>query len=184
MSVFSDDLLEQARHLQKLDLKKPKQANLRRAVSSAYYSLFHLLIDEATQLVVATNHKSEPLRLLTARCFEHGTMKSACLGFTEATPRTILRPMWTKLGLDKPKSQRDANAAKLTDVAEAFARLQAERHRADYDLGNNFTRAEVEGLIERAEQARADWRDLRSRDAELAHFFAMGLLCWKMWQNR
>ena len=49
MSVLSDDLLLQAKHLQQLDKLKPKQANLRRAVSSAYYSLFHLLIDEATQ---------------------------------------------------------------------------------------------------------------------------------------
>ena len=42
-----DDLLEQARILAKLDVKKPKQANLRRAVSSAYYAVFHFLVHEA-----------------------------------------------------------------------------------------------------------------------------------------
>ena len=31
------DLLEQAQRLATLDLKKPKQANLRRAISAAYY---------------------------------------------------------------------------------------------------------------------------------------------------
>jgi len=184
MSVFSDDLLQQAKHLQKLDSKKPKQANLRRAVSAAYYSLFHFLIDEATQLVVATSLESKPLRLLTARCFEHGTMKSACLGFAEATPKDLLKPMWAKLGLNKPKAQRSPITAKLTDVAETFAVLQIERHRADYDLGNNFTRDEVKTLIERVEQARQDWRDVKTKDAEVAHFFALGLLCWKMWKDR
>jgi hypothetical protein len=36
------DLLEQAVRLAKLDAKRPKQANLRRAISSAYYALFQL----------------------------------------------------------------------------------------------------------------------------------------------
>ena len=35
-----EDLFSQAETLAKLDAKKPKQANLRRAVSSAYYAVF------------------------------------------------------------------------------------------------------------------------------------------------
>lgn len=46
MSIHKD-LLQQARLLAILDEKRPKQANLRRAISSAYYALFHYLIDEA-----------------------------------------------------------------------------------------------------------------------------------------
>jgi uncharacterized protein (UPF0332 family) len=42
-----EDLLKQAVRLATLDIKKPKQANLRRAISSAYYAVFHLLVDEA-----------------------------------------------------------------------------------------------------------------------------------------
>jgi hypothetical protein len=42
-----EDLLEQAVRLAMLDVRRPKQANLRRAVSSAYYAVFHLLVDEA-----------------------------------------------------------------------------------------------------------------------------------------
>jgi hypothetical protein len=44
---FADDLLEQAYHLLNKDGDDPKEASLRRAVSTAYYALFHLLIDEA-----------------------------------------------------------------------------------------------------------------------------------------
>ena len=42
-----EGLLEQAQHLVKREPKRPKQASLRRAVSTAYYGLFHLLISEA-----------------------------------------------------------------------------------------------------------------------------------------
>ena len=44
---FPEDLLEQAKHLASRERTKPKQASLRRAVSTAYYALFHLLISEA-----------------------------------------------------------------------------------------------------------------------------------------
>ena len=40
---LATDLLEQADHLARRERKRPKQASLRRAVSAAYYGLFHLL---------------------------------------------------------------------------------------------------------------------------------------------
>ena len=48
-----DDLLEQAQQLAQLDARRPKQANLRRVVSSAYYALFHLLASETSALYAA-----------------------------------------------------------------------------------------------------------------------------------
>lgn len=41
--AYADDLLELARHLANLDAGSARQASLRRAVSTAYYALFHLL---------------------------------------------------------------------------------------------------------------------------------------------
>src|SRR5277367_3991443 len=70
---FPDDLLEQAKHLANRERRKPRQASLRRAVSTAYYALFHLLISEAT-----LNWRRPEQRHLFARMFEHGKMKSAC----------------------------------------------------------------------------------------------------------
>jgi len=40
--AFPNDLLEQAKHLAIREKKRPRQASLRRAVSTAYYALFHL----------------------------------------------------------------------------------------------------------------------------------------------
>ena len=44
---LAEDLLEQANHLARREKGKPKQASLRRAVSTAYYAAFHLLVAEA-----------------------------------------------------------------------------------------------------------------------------------------
>jgi uncharacterized protein (UPF0332 family) len=39
---LSDDLLRQAAQLAHHELKKPRQASVRRSISAAYYSTFHL----------------------------------------------------------------------------------------------------------------------------------------------
>jgi hypothetical protein len=47
------DLLEQARHLAKRERRRPKQASLRRAISTAYYyALIHLLVAETTRILM------------------------------------------------------------------------------------------------------------------------------------
>ena len=63
---FPNDLLEQARHLANREPKRPKQASLRRAVSAAYYTLFHLLCIET-----ARNWKRPAERGTLARMLEH-----------------------------------------------------------------------------------------------------------------
>ena len=70
--AFADDLLEQAHHLARREKKKPKQASLRRALSTAYYALFHLLI-----AATAANWKRSDQRADLARAFSHRKMKSA-----------------------------------------------------------------------------------------------------------
>lgn len=79
MSHFSDDLLEQARHLSRRDKGKPRQSNLRRAVSGAYYSVFHLLCEDASGTFVGRGVKDAPLRQLVTRAFVHTQMREACL---------------------------------------------------------------------------------------------------------
>jgi hypothetical protein len=79
------DLLEQAVRLAKLDAKKPKQANLRRAVSSAYYALFHHLVDEACRVQIGAQHNQAPFRQVLGRAFVHTVMKEACKSFGGGT---------------------------------------------------------------------------------------------------
>jgi hypothetical protein len=70
--AFHDDLLEVAYQLADLHPERTHQASLRRAVSTAYYALFHLLITEAT-----ANWAQPELRATLGRCFDHGPMKAA-----------------------------------------------------------------------------------------------------------
>ena len=71
------DLLTQARFLVRREPRRPRQASLRRAVSAAYYALFHLLIHEATRMMVSGSSLGS-LRTLVARAFAHATMNEAC----------------------------------------------------------------------------------------------------------
>jgi hypothetical protein len=75
------DLLDQAVSLATLDATKPKQANLRRAISSTYYALFHLLVGEACRIQIGTQHSQAPFRQVLGRAFLHGVMKEACKSF-------------------------------------------------------------------------------------------------------
>ena len=70
---FAEDLLAQACDLAHKEPTDAKQASLRRAVSTAYYALFHLLIDEAVG-----HWAVERQRSVIARTFEHDKMKKVC----------------------------------------------------------------------------------------------------------
>jgi hypothetical protein len=70
--AYHDDLIQHAILLSELNIsEEPKQVDLRRAVSAAYYGLFHLLTTEAAQ-----NWKHESQRDRFARMFDHGRMKT------------------------------------------------------------------------------------------------------------
>ena len=145
--MLARDLLDQAEHLASLDKKKPKQANLRRAVSSADYSLFHLLAGTVARQLVGSDSVAG-LTELFVRTFEHSEMKSVCQKF--GNPQ--LSPRLKKL--------IHVVSADLAFVANAFVTLQEARHEADYDLSRRFSRGEVLGLIARAEEAFEKWSAL------------------------
>ena len=81
-----DDLLKQAKKLATMEKKRPQQASLRRAVSTAYYALFHLLCEDGAKRI----SPNTPVRLSHAirRSITHGDMKSAAKGINQPTPPT------------------------------------------------------------------------------------------------
>ncbi len=144
--ALHDDLLAQADGLAHAEEKKPKQASLRRAVSAAYYALFHLLIDESTRFLVAGRQR-DALRRQLGRSFDHGHMKKTAQAFVSPSPGNNA---WRAVLGGGP-------SAALVDVASAFALLQEARHEADYDLARVFTRVEVKALVARAGAAFKSW---------------------------
>ncbi len=142
---YPGDLLHQAELLARHDRRRPRQANLRRAVSSAYYALFHLLAASGAARLLSGAGR-EPARVALSRSFEHKAMADAC--------KDLARGAQSKLrvalgGATVPQQ--------LLDVARAFVELQEARHRADYDLSVQFSRQEALGLVQSAAQAFADW---------------------------
>lgn len=148
MSLHAD-LLAQAKHLATREPKKPKQASLRRAVSSAYYALFHFLIDRATGRLVRGYDRQE-LRGVLGRAFQHAEMKEAAKSFAGGTPKAHIAPALLRNAVQEP----------LRDVADAFVRLKEARYGADYDRGRNFTRREALDLVDSARKAVSDWKSV------------------------
>src|SRR5450432_2760884 len=71
--TYADELLELAQDIANLHPQdEPHQPSLRRAVSTSYYALFHLLISEATR-----NWKQPDQRAALGRYFQHGVMANA-----------------------------------------------------------------------------------------------------------
>jgi uncharacterized protein (UPF0332 family) len=121
---FPDDLLQQAYDLAAKEPGEPKQASLRRAVSTAYYALFHLLIDEAVSKWAVERQRSR-----LARTFEHDGMKRKCIEVVKRIKDGALLP------------------AELNTVAHNFVQLQELRHTADYDNSMQWSRADVNGVL-------------------------------------
>ncbi len=172
------DLLDQARSLAKVDIRgKPKQANLRRAVSAAYYALFHFLVGEVCRGVVGTQHQARGYRHSLARAFGHTTMKDACRSFAAGQlPQSVVGPL--------PKSSAGSYVVlkPIQKISATFSYLQEERHLADYDLAKQFKRSDVLALIEQTAAHIEEFSSLSpSHDRQ---FFLLCLLTWKELRNR
>jgi uncharacterized protein (UPF0332 family) len=167
------DLLEQARRLATLDIKKPKQASLRRAISAAYYAVFHLLVDEACRVQIGAQHNQAPFRQVLGRAYAHGVMKDACKSFGSGTlKKGVLKGLPT--GFTVPEAIRL--------LAATFVDLQDKRHLADYDLTERFERSSVLALLKQVEQRVEDFRNLAPSNEK--RFFLACLLAWKELANR
>jgi uncharacterized protein (UPF0332 family) len=161
------DLLEQAVRLANVDAKKPKQANLRRAVSSAYYALFHLVVDEACRLQIGSHHNQARYRQVLGRAFAHVVMKVACKSFGGAK---------LKKGVAKGLPSGFAIPAEIRELAETFVELQELRHVADYDLTDRFKRSNVLLLVNLVERRVQAFTQLASSDEK--RFFLACLWAW------
>lgn len=154
--AYHDELLEHANLLSELNLPgDPKQVDVRRAVSAAYYALFHLLTAEAAQ-----NWKHESQRNRFARMFDHGRMKTCC-------SRVSSRPLPSD-----PAEMRIAKNLKL--VADLFVELQQARHTADYDNSKIWSRTQVWERIDQAQVAMDAWIGIR--ESEMAQEYLLDLM--------
>jgi len=168
---YADDLLQQARALAAIDPRRPKQASLRRAISAAYYAIFHELVDRAVGALLSGSDAAGPIGNRLRRVADHRAALRAARWFAgapESMPQAI-RGVRAASGASAPRVE-----SALVLVCEALVNLQEKRHTADYDLGTAFTRDEAQRLIGDAEAAVAALRGLAVKGDALV--FLLGCL--------
>lgn len=131
--MLPHELIKTARRLtESLGRGQPRQSDLKRAVSTAYYALFHALCRICADGFIGTKtaDRSNPAWQQTYRSVEHGLAKNRCSE--------------NKIG-EFP--------AEIRNFAEEFVKLQEKRHEADYNPISRFKLNDVVVAIDAAELA-------------------------------
>lgn len=168
--ALHDDLLAEARTMLgppsvAPTTSAPAQATIRRAVSSSYYALFHLLAFEATELL----QLQDPVeRRRFGRGLSHTGMKKTAKVISARGPLSAFGQV--------------SFPPDVVAVARAFVELQDGRHRADYDVTTDFTAQEASSLLALAETAFAQWRAVRGDDR--ANLFLHLLFFYEQFSKR
>ena len=134
---------------------QPTDAELRRAVSTAYYALFHALASCCADLLVGADlalggHRLHALWIQTYRGLNHGIVRQRC-----------------------EKNIVQAFPAAIQDFAEQFADMQGYRHNADYDPDTVFFQGEVLKLIDETEGRITDFQNVPEDDRRAFAFYVM-----------
>jgi hypothetical protein len=154
---IAEDLLSLAVRLADPAPTEPEQACFRRSISTAYYALFHLLIQEAVQ----NWNGSSTARFGLERRFEHKTMKEVS--------NAVLRNSWRGWSVPSP-----VVPAELEAVAKVFVKLQEARQQADYDNAKIWESTAVQAQVTDAQTAFENWRKIRTHPA--ANEYLLSLL--------
>ena len=143
----SHDLIEAARGLTELSPRRPSQANLRRALSTAYYAVFHCLAATVADALLGKGRSAAWHQAY--RALEHGSARRACKN-VEAMREFPLE---------------------VRNFAKTFSDLQRTRHQADYALDGRYAKPEVLAEINKADAAiaRLEAADIRHRRSFAAH---------------
>ena len=140
------ELIETARELASGTPYKPRQADLRCAVSAAYYALFHCVMRTCADSFIGTvgAQRSDGAWRQVYRALDHGSCKKRCAQVD-------------RFGFPQP----------IVDFANVFTEMQDKRHRADYHPSPSLIRSEVMADIEDCENAieRLESSELRDKRA-------------------
>ncbi len=120
-----------------------QQIDFRRAVSAAYYAVFHLLTMTAAESWAVGRERHR-----FARLFEHGKLRTASLEL----PRRLKERLGDSASPDDRKT-----ADILAAIAKDFVALQQDRNSADYDNSRVWSYTEVENVILRARDLYLGW---------------------------
>lgn len=134
MPIDPTELLTLARNLVDRNPGAQIEGDLRRAISTAYYAVFHLLITAAMSNIV----KDVAFRPRLGRMFQHGQMKTFCTEY-----------------LARKNPDKATNELRL--IADAFRELHVAREEAEYDGSVTVEHAYAASKVKHAEAAFNAW---------------------------
>jgi uncharacterized protein (UPF0332 family) len=148
-----DDLLQIAEDLATRESGRPKHTSLRRAVSTAYYALFHAIAERCAATLITYGGSDWETYTLVYRALDHATVKKVL----------SQDPSGKVFGLQ------------IASIGAVFLQLQEARITADYDPGPfDYGKSEVLELIAQARNASQLMRALPEETSRrlAAHFIA------------
>jgi hypothetical protein len=155
--AIAEDLLTLASRLASPAQGEPEQASFRRSISTAYYALFHLLVQDAVQSWTGTS----TARFGLERKFEHKIMKEVS--------NSVLRSSWRGWSTPPPEVP-----VELQIVAKTFVTLQDARQQADYDNAKVWVSIDARNKVADARIAFHNWAEIRTHPA--ANEYLLSLL--------
>lgn len=136
-SLLARDLIKTAEYLVSVSNRKPRQADLRRAISTAYYALFHSLCNNCANCFVGKGPDYPKAAWQRAyRALSHGFAKEAC-NQNKANRLNILEKF----------------PDEIQDFAIQFYNMQIKRHNADYDPMFKAEKSTVQADIDTVKEA-------------------------------
>lgn len=121
----------------------PRQVDLRRAISSAYYGLFHFVLRSAADEFVGVTKRTTARYVLVYRRIDHRNLREICAEAKRATPTA-------RFAIYTPANGFGSN---IQAFATAAIELQEKRHRADYNPQPRFRTSDAQLAVRTARSA-------------------------------
>jgi hypothetical protein len=163
MAVINPDhLLDHARQLAGPPaVGAPRQVDLRRAISSCYYSVFHFTLTAVADAFVGNTKRATPEYALAYRSIDHRSLKDLCVDLQKATIPARYQPYTPPMGF----------GADFRAYAAGVVDLQQNRHAADYDPSSKFVASDAWLMVRTAESTIVSFRSVS--DIEQRSFAAL-----------
>jgi hypothetical protein len=152
-----DHLFEQAEKLvEPPPAGPPRQVDVRRAISAAYYGIFHATITAAADHFVGAIHRATSRYGLVYRSVDHSALRKLCEDVAKATLPTKYTPYVPQNGF----------GANMSAFASAILDLQEQRLQADYDPSVRVKTSNAKAAVSIARAALQRFQNADSSERE------------------
>jgi hypothetical protein len=136
-------LFEQANKLVAIQVGPPRQVDIRRAISAAYYATFHATITAAADQFIGVSNRDTSRYGLVYRSVSHAWLRDLC--------KEVQKP--TLSNKFKPHAPSSGFGIDITAFAAAVVELREKRHAADYDVMIRMNKSDAVLAISTAKAA-------------------------------